>query len=774
MQREAEIQYELKQMQDINNSQEVNQTYFWYLVNKRKKRGQSTHPIKLENGMVLTDQDDIRNAWKLYFQKLYTPSKNPEYNEQFRQQIVQEVKQMEHESFYADDNVIKDGITLGEVTAIINKLKNKKAPGIDNISAEHIKCGGVALHKCIVLLFNVITKYEYVPICFKKGIVVPIPKGSKNKESQDNYRGLTLLPVLSKMYETYVTKQIEKWLKDRNIISNFQGAAQEKCSNVHTAWLVKETIHANLDKGKSVYVGILDTKKAYDTVWQDGLFHKIYTLGICGKAWRILRCFYENFSCQVRLGSELSEPFTPLQGIHQGAPCSMLMFEVYDNELLIELQTCVPAIKVCKTTVNGAAYADDITLIAVSKASLQTLFDIAYRYSKKWQFQYNPNKCAVLIYGKDGTKDQEVYIGQHKLHVSNKEPHLGLVLATEDKYEVEYIKGRIAECKAICYGIQSIGLYRVPISPVVANKLYKDVCMPKLCYGAELMEISKHSLCEMETFHCQSAKLIQGLPTQSSNSGSIFTMGWHSIEATVDIMRLMFLWRVLSMSMSNIYKVIMLRRIFEILSVNSGSGPVWNMMETCKRYSLLSEVIEAAECGSYMSIAAWKNLVNNIVRDKDFRRCKITCTLYKSLQMLNNNTPECNMWSWWQLSYRCPSMTKACRLIVRLLLNVYQLGKKKCHLCCMYKTNCIEHILFECTISDDIRCAMWNNVVETCPQQLVYEMNSMSLRNRSFFILNAFMSKFVMEWTEIYMSVGTFVHDVYNHYYNQMNILDTE
>ena len=138
-------------------------------------------------------------------------------------------------------------------------------------------------------------------------------------------------------------------------------------------------------------------------------------------------------------------------------------------------------------------------------------------------------------------------------------------MATEDKYEVEYIKGRIAECKAICYGIHSIGSYRVPISPVVANKLYKDVCMPKLCYGAELMEIIKQSLYEMETFHCQSAKLIQGLPTQSSNSGSIFTIGWHSIEATVDIMRLMFLWRVLSMSMSNIYKVIMLRRIFEIL-----------------------------------------------------------------------------------------------------------------------------------------------------------------------------------------------------------------
>ena len=71
----------------------------------------------------------------------------------------------------------------------------------------------------------------------------------------------------------------------------------------------------------------------------------------------------------------MSEPFIPLQGIHQGAPCSMLMFEVYDNELLLELEACTPGVKICKTTINGVAYADDITLLALSKASLQTLFD---------------------------------------------------------------------------------------------------------------------------------------------------------------------------------------------------------------------------------------------------------------------------------------------------------------------------------------------------------------------------------------------------------------
>ena len=76
-------------------------------------------------------------------------------------------------------------------------------------------------------------------------------------------------------------------------------------------------------------------------MWQDGLFHKLYTSGICENAWRTLRCFYKNLSCQVRLGSEISESFISLQGIHQGAPCSMLMFEVYDNDLLAELLQAV-------------------------------------------------------------------------------------------------------------------------------------------------------------------------------------------------------------------------------------------------------------------------------------------------------------------------------------------------------------------------------------------------------------------------------------------------
>ena len=74
------------------------------------------------------------------------------------------------------------------------------------------------------------------------------------------------VPTVSKIYEKCVTQRIEKWMKERNIINEYRGSAQEHCISLQTAWMVKETIHANIDKGKVVYVGILDTKKAYDTV----------------------------------------------------------------------------------------------------------------------------------------------------------------------------------------------------------------------------------------------------------------------------------------------------------------------------------------------------------------------------------------------------------------------------------------------------------------------------------------------------------------------------
>ena len=182
---------------------------------------------------------------------------------------------------------------------------------------------------------------------------------------------------------------------------------------------------------------------------------------------------------------------------------------------------------------------------------------------------------------------------------------------------------RIAKCKSITYGIQSIGSYKVPVNPIVASKLYNDVCIPTLCYGSEVLEIIKSSINEMEKFHCQTAKMIQGLPSQSSNTASLVTMGWHSVQVFVDIARLMFVWRILLLPMSSLYEIIMVRRILELSMVGQGSGPVWNIIQTCNKYNLLQTLLDAINTGEYVSIRKWKKNVRAVVCQKDTNVCKL-------------------------------------------------------------------------------------------------------------------------------------------------------
>ena len=301
---------------------------------------------------------------------------------------------------------------------------------------------------------------------------------------------------------------------------------KEKCSSLHTAWLLKEVISCHLEKGNSVYVGLLDIKKAYDTIWQDGMFYKLYKYGINGKTWRLIRNFYKNFKCQIHFGS-LSELFEALQGIHQGAPCSTLLFVLFENELLQLLKRLQESIKMCNVNVACPAFADDVSLVATSKDHMQSMFNIAYSYSCKWRFEFSPQKCKIVIFGKDRQADVHIRLGNHDVTESASETHLGVGLVTNKKCEAEFVQNRISSTRSILLATKAIGSKSVPMLPVTASKLYWEVCIPKLTYGFEVMATS---LQKVETFHYQASKIVQGLPQQAVNIGSLATLGWQPID----------------------------------------------------------------------------------------------------------------------------------------------------------------------------------------------------------------------------------------------------
>ena len=118
------------------------------------------------------------------------------------------------------------------------------------------------------------------------------------------------------------------------------------------------------------------------------LFHKLFQMGIKDHAWHLLRKWHTSSSRSVLWNGRCSRPFCISQGVKQGAILSPLLYSIYLNDLLVELQQS-----------NLGANADDLALIASSPEELQKMLDIMYTYSNNWRYRLNASKSKVMIFG---------------------------------------------------------------------------------------------------------------------------------------------------------------------------------------------------------------------------------------------------------------------------------------------------------------------------------------------------------------------------------------
>ena len=93
-----------------------------------------------------------------------------------------------------------------------------------------------------------------------------------------------------------------------------------------------------LREDKKTYAFFLDIQKAYDSVWQDGLWYKLWDVGVKGRMWRVIKKMYESSKSAVLLEGEKSDTFTIEQGVAQGCSLSPILFSVFVNDLLKEIE----------------------------------------------------------------------------------------------------------------------------------------------------------------------------------------------------------------------------------------------------------------------------------------------------------------------------------------------------------------------------------------------------------------------------------------------------
>ena len=147
-------------------------------------------------------------------------------------------------------------------------------------------------------------------------------------------------------------------------------------------------------------VVFFDVRKAFDTVWIDGLMYKLFPdLGVSTVNCKDL---YTDVKAQVLYSGALSREFEIAQGTGQGRILAPFMYKVYINSLLKELSDHCFTISINTLRMPAPSFAADICLIALHQPLLKILMKKCHNYSKTWRYEFNHSKSGVVTF--DETK----------------------------------------------------------------------------------------------------------------------------------------------------------------------------------------------------------------------------------------------------------------------------------------------------------------------------------------------------------------------------------
>ena len=169
-----------------------------------------------------------------------------------------------------------------DVKKAVIKFKNSKSPGYDDLPISLLKDGVDQLSPILSHLVNKCIAQSVFPSAEKIAKVVPIYK-SGSKQSMDNYRPISVLPVLSKVFEKVVHKQLSEYLEKNDLLSKNQYGFRNGRSTQQAITILTDHIATNIDKRKYTGAVFIDLRKAFDMVDHGRLLSKLSWYGIKSK-----------------------------------------------------------------------------------------------------------------------------------------------------------------------------------------------------------------------------------------------------------------------------------------------------------------------------------------------------------------------------------------------------------------------------------------------------------------------------------------------------------
>ena len=419
---------------------------------------------------------------------------------------------------YIDD--LDKAISKEEILLAIRKLKNGKAAGPDGLIGEFFKFASSEIIDYLYELFNKLFDNGFYPREWSESIILPLFKKG-NVNDPNNYRGISLCNIASKLYSSIINNRIKFWIDSNDITGEFQAGFKSNYSTVDHIFTLLACVQKQFsnNKNRKLYVAFIDFQKAFDSINRKLLWPILIKNKIHGKLLNCIKSMYSDVKARIRSGARLTDVINCTEGVKQGDVCSPLLFSLFINELASEIiQKGRHGVHLSPDIIELfiMLFADDIILMSETVIGLQTQLNSLHASAQKLQLTVNLAKSNIIVFRLGGflAEKEKWYFGGKRMGVVNCYKYLGIIFST--KLSLSFAcQDLVARAKRATSCILST-LYRFEkVTVHVFQKLFDSQIQPILQYGSEVWGLMAGEL--IEPAHLFAMKRFLGVDRRTPN-----------------------------------------------------------------------------------------------------------------------------------------------------------------------------------------------------------------------------------------------------------------
>lgn len=418
---------------------------------------------------------------------------------------------------------------------LILDLKTGKAPGPDLVPAEAIVAQPRWWAEILAKVFDAINSTGLIPRSWKEAVIVPVHKKGPPADPE-NYRNISLLSIIGKIYAKFLLSKLSHWANDSNLIGHEQAGFRNNYSTSdHMVIMYHLARKYSAPSRGRLCVAFIDLKAAFDSIPRNCLWKKLERWGIDRRLLWLITQLHHGSSARVRLtpAGNLSNEVPINRGVRQGCILAPLLFNLFISDMklfLNESQANIHAPRLADFRCPLLLYADDAAILSYSRVGLCRALKIFAAYCKLNHLTINHGKSKVLVFSRsrktyswklDGVQLEQVF----------KFKYLGVFFHynLSWKPQIQYL---LNKGKTILYTLLQFlaadGASHIPS----ALKVYHAKVVSTLCYAAPLWAPGSN-LTSLGTLQNQFLRRLLKLPMCVSNAAIRLELRIASLETVI-------------------------------------------------------------------------------------------------------------------------------------------------------------------------------------------------------------------------------------------------